>query len=199
MNVKKALVVFAAFSMMSGCATSPEALKEQYEKVAVAHKNYENQIVSEGQPHAFISGIHHSCEDAPVKASLFCAFVVRSVDGKPVEFTVPYDPFSRKIGYFSASYSQLLLKIPTGTHDITIEGGTSRPYRSNLTIFKGVSIEVGKFYAITSKIDKNNDEVNFIAEYEPDNNFHRSSKRHFKIIRPASLYVYPNSDKIAPE
>lgn len=195
----KTLSVFVFSALMVGCATSPEETKQQYEKVAVEHQKYENQLIDRGQSHAYISGVPHQCESYPLKSSLFCAFVVDSVDGKPVEFTVPYVPFGHRIGYFPVSYSRLFLKIPAGIHDISVRGGKSRPYSKNITVFKSVKIEAGKYYAITEKIDKNEDAVNFIAEYKSDNNFPRSVKEHYKIIKPVSQYVYPNSDEVAAE
>jgi hypothetical protein len=178
---------------------SPEVINQQNENVAALHEKYENQLINNGQSYAYISGVPHKCESYQLKSSLFCAFVVDSIDGKSVEFTVPYEAFGRKVGYFPISYSRLLLKIPAGNHDITIHGGKDRPYSKNLTVFKGVMFEAGKYYAITDKTDKNEDVVNFISEYLPDNNFQKSDKRYYKLTKTVSQYVYPNSDEVASE
>jgi len=196
---KEMFCIFSIAALLSGCATSPEVIKQQKENAAVLHEKYENQLVNNGESYAYISGVPHKCETYPLKSSLFCAFVVDSIDGKSVDFTVPYEPFGRKEGYFPISYSRLLLKIPAGTHDISVHGGKDRPYSKNLTVFKSVTFEAGKYYGITDKVDKNEDVVNFISEYIPDINFPKSDKRYYKLTKTISQYVYPNSDEVAPE
>jgi hypothetical protein len=199
MLAQMALSGFLCAVLLSGCTTSPEVIKRHNDNVAVLHEKYENQLIDKGQSYAYISGVPHKCETYPLKSSLFCAFVVYSINGKSVEFTVPYDAFGSKVGYFPVSYSRLLLKIPAGTHDITVRGGKDRPYSKNLTIFKGVVFEAGKYYAITDKTDKNEDVVNFISEYVPDNKFTKSDKRYYRLTKTVSQYVYPNSDNVASE
>lgn len=132
---------------------------------------YDNQLVQPGEPYAVLSAQPRPIDDVAV----FSPYRLLTINGKKLEGTsysfTRARPLPRDLAFSE-------LKIPVGSHDLTIAGGAIRAY---FTKFSNVKFETGKRYAIVEQLAPDETITVHISEYRQDKRFAPIDKEYYVI------------------
>jgi hypothetical protein len=167
------LALMAGMAILAGCSAEQKAVAAAQHKAEIeaAVSAYDNQLVQPGEPYAVLSAQPRPIDDVAV----FSPYRLLTINGKKLEGT-PYSftrarPLPRDLAFSE-------LKVPAGTHDLTINGGAVRAY---FTKFSNVKFEVGKRYAIVEELAPDETITVHISEYRQDKRFAPSDKEYYVI------------------
>jgi hypothetical protein len=160
-------------AILIGCSTEQKAAMAAQNRadVEAAVSAYDNQLVQPGEPHAVLSAQPRPIDDVAV----FSPYQLLVIDGKKLERT-PYSftrarPLPRDLAFSE-------LKVPVGTHDLTINGGAVRAY---FTKFSNVKFEAGKRYVIVEEVAPDETITVHVSEYRQDKRFAPVDKEYYVI------------------
>lgn len=170
--------LLACIAILAGCSAEQKAAQAaQYRAdIEEAVSVYDNQLVQPGEPYAVLSAQPRPIDDVAV----FSPYGLLTINGKKLELT-PYSftrarPLPRDL-----SFSEL--KVPAGTHDLTINGGAVRAY---FTKFSKVTFEAGKRYVIVEQLAPDETIAVHISEYRQDKRFLPIDKDYYIVGRRIS-------------
>lgn len=168
-------------AVLIGCSTEQKAAMAAQNRadVEAAVSAYDNQLVQSGEPYALLSAQPRPIDDVAV----FSPYQLQTIDGKKLERT-PYSftrarPLPRDLAFSE-------LKVPVGTHDLTINGGAMRAY---FTKFSNVKFEAGKRYVIVEEVALDETITVHISEYRQDKRFAPIDKEYYVIGKRISDVV----------
>jgi hypothetical protein len=160
-------------AILIGCSTEQKAAMAAQNRadVEAAVSAYDNQLVQPGEPYAVLSAQPRPIDDVAV----FSPYQLLVIDGKKLERT-PYSftrarPLPRDLAFSE-------LKVPVGTHDLTINGGAVRAY---FTKFSNVKFEAGKRYVIVEEVAPDETITVHVSEYRQDKRFAPVDKEYYVI------------------
>jgi hypothetical protein len=160
-------------AILIGCSTEQKAAMAAQNRadVEAAVSAYDNQLVQSGEPYAVLSAQPRPIDDVAV----FSPYQLLVIDGKKLERT-PYSftrarPLPRDLAFSE-------LKVPVGTHDLTINGGAIRAY---FTKFSNVKFEAGKRYVIVEEVAPDETITVHVSEYRQDKRFAPFDKEYYVI------------------
>jgi hypothetical protein len=160
-------------AILIGCSTEQKAAMAAQNRadVEAAVSAYDNQLVQPGEPYAVLSAQPRPIDDVAV----FSPYQLLVIDGKKLERT-PYSftrarPLPRDLAFSE-------LKVPVGTHDLTINGGAVRAY---FTKFSNVKFEAGKRYVIVEEVAPDETITVHVSEYRQDKRFAPIDKEYYVI------------------
>lgn len=169
--------LIALTAALVGCSTEQRAVQaaQQRAEVAAIVNAYDNQLVQPGEPYALLSGQPRPIDDAAV----YSPYRLQDINGKALD-SPTYSFWHARPLPRDLAFSEL--RIPVGTHDLTIVGGAVRKYR---TRFTNVKFEAGKRYAIADELGPEGTLV-YIAEYRQDKRFAPIDKDYYVIGKRVS-------------
>ncbi len=160
-------------AILIGCSTEQKAVMAAQNRadIEAAVSAYDNQLVRSGEPYAVLSAQPRPIDDVAV----FSPYQLLVIDGKKLERT-PYSftrarPLPRDLAFSE-------LKVPAGTHDLTINGGAIRAY---FTKFSNVKFEAGKRYVIVEEVAPDETITVHVSEYRQDKRFAPIDKEYYVI------------------
>lgn len=160
-------------AILVGCSTEQKAAMAAQNRadVEAAVSAYDNQLVQPGEPYAVLSAQPRPIDDVAV----FSPYRLLVIDGKKLEQT-PYSftrarPLPRDLAFSE-------LKVPVGTHDLTINGGAIRAY---FTKFSSVKFEADKRYVIVEEVAPDETITVHVSEYRQDKRFVPIDKEYYVI------------------
>lgn len=169
--------LIALTAALVGCSTEQQFVRaaQQRADVAAIVNAYDSQLVQPGEPYASLSGQPRPIDDAAV----YSPYRLHEINGKALD-SPTYSFWHARPLPRDLAFSEL--RIPVGTHDLTIVGGAVRRYR---TTFTNVKFEAGKRYAIVDKLGPEGTLV-YIAEYRQDKRFAPIDKDYYVIGKRVS-------------